>query len=243
MQKDWFASWFDSPYYHILYKNRDLNEAKYFLDNLIQFLALPKGTSILDLACGKGRHSIYFNNKGYNVLGADLSPQSIEHAKQFKNDTLDFLIHDMREIIPNKQFNVIANLFTSFGYFDDKEDNEKVIHAVSCMLEKNGLFVFDFLNPDYVIKRLVTEEEKQVEDITFKISKKVENCQIIKSINFTDKDKVYTFEEKVWALDFDAFQDMFTRNQLKIKHSFGDYKLSPFDKENSSRLILIAEKL
>lgn len=242
MSKDWFASWFDSPYYHILYKNRDLTEAKFFLDNLIRFLDLPKGSKILDLACGKGRHAIQFNSNGFDVTGADLSPQSIAHANQFKNDSLRFEIHDMREVLRPNAFHVVANLFTSFGYFEDRADNEKVIDSVSQMLQPNGLFVFDFLNPDFVIKRLVTEEVKEIEDITFKISKQVINGQIIKSIDFTDNDKTYHFEEKVWAIDYSTFEEMFTKHRLKIKHAFGEYDLSEFDKENSSRLILIAEK-
>ena len=59
----WFESWFDSKYYHILYQNRDDNEAKYFIDNLLDAFHFKKGARLLDLACGKGRHSIYLNSK------------------------------------------------------------------------------------------------------------------------------------------------------------------------------------
>jgi 2-polyprenyl-3-methyl-5-hydroxy-6-metoxy-1,4-benzoquinol methylase len=69
----WFASWFDTPYYHILYKERNYREAQVFMDNLTQYLNLPEKAKVLDLACGKGRHSIYLNQLGYEVVGADLS--------------------------------------------------------------------------------------------------------------------------------------------------------------------------
>ena len=83
MTKDttqWFTSWFDTPYYHTLYKDRNHSEAQVFMDNLTNYLNVPEHGEILDLACGKGRHSIYLNSLGYNVTGVDLSENSIEYA-------------------------------------------------------------------------------------------------------------------------------------------------------------------
>ena len=68
----WYASWFNTPYYHILYKDRDYNEAENFMFNLTEYLNVPEQGKILDLACGKGRHAIYLNKIGYNVTGVDL---------------------------------------------------------------------------------------------------------------------------------------------------------------------------
>ena len=73
----WFANWFDSSYYHILYKNRDEKEAELFIDNLVQHLQIPQGSTLIDIACGKGRHATYFNSLGLDVIGIDLSPNSI----------------------------------------------------------------------------------------------------------------------------------------------------------------------
>ena len=75
--KDWFKDWFNSPYYHLLYKNRDDNEARSFMDVLLQKLNMKEGSCILDLACGKGRHSKYLNEKGFDVTGVDLAKESI----------------------------------------------------------------------------------------------------------------------------------------------------------------------
>ena len=81
--KAWFESWFDSPYYHILYKDRDMKEAEEFIDHLMDRLHLPSGSKILDMGCGKGRHSVYLNRKGYNITGIDLSKENIAYCKQF----------------------------------------------------------------------------------------------------------------------------------------------------------------
>ena len=75
-------NWFDSDYYHILYSNRDLKEAEHFIKNLVNHLKIKKGSKILDLACGKGRHSIYLNKKGFDVTGYDNSEKSIKKAKK-----------------------------------------------------------------------------------------------------------------------------------------------------------------
>ena len=80
--QNWFESWFDSPYYHILYKNRDDTEAQKFLRNLLRVINPPSNAKILDLACGKGRHAIFLRKLNYKVVGTDLSKLSISEAKK-----------------------------------------------------------------------------------------------------------------------------------------------------------------
>ena len=122
IKQDWFTSWFNTPYYHILYKHRNDADAQFFIRNIIAFLNLKENSFVADVPCGKGRHSVFLNSLGLNVRGGDLSKNSIEYAKQFENDDLKFEVWDMRKPIENK-YDVIFNLFTSFGYFeDDKED-------------------------------------------------------------------------------------------------------------------------
>ena len=141
----WFQSWFDTSYYHILYKQRDYKEAEVFIKNIVNYLNLDKDDSILDLACGKGRHSIFLNTLGYNVTGLDLSKNSIEHAKTHESNSLHFDVHDMRDIYKT-QFEVVLNLFTSFGYFEERADNFKVIQTIKSSLKQNGIGVIDYMN-------------------------------------------------------------------------------------------------
>ena len=78
----WFENWFDSKYYHILYKDRDDNEAIMLINNLLHKFNFKKKTVFLDLACGTGRHSIYLNTKGFRVDGVDLSKKSLDKASK-----------------------------------------------------------------------------------------------------------------------------------------------------------------
>lgn len=236
--QQWFASWFDTPYYHILYKDRDYTEAQLFMDNITQYLNLPENAKILDLACGKGRHSIYLNQLGYSVTGADLSENSIEEAKKFENNTLRFQLHDMR--IPfEEQFDGIFNLFTSFGYFENDEDNLKTLIAIKDSLSEYGFAVIDFMNVPNVLNNLVEKETKTVDGIDFQIKRFCIDGYIYKEIDFEDQGESFHFTEKVKALTLQDFENLMEQAGIFLLDVFGDYKLKKFHKTESERLIMI----
>lgn len=236
--ENWFSTWFDSPYYHILYKNRNEEEAQVFMDNITNYLNMPENGTILDLACGKGRHSIYLNKLGYQVTGVDLSENSIAIANKYSNETLQFKTHDMREPC-NKTYDAVFNLFTSFGYFDTYEDNIKTLNAIKDSINEYGFGVIDFFNSDFIIENLVAEENKEIDGITFNIKRFVENKKIIKEIRFEDKGESFYFSEKVSAFTLSDFETMMEEAGIYLLEIFGDYKLRKFYKTQSERLIMI----
>ena len=241
-EKIWYKDWFNSPYYHILYKNRDEKEAGFFIDQLIQYLQLNPEHKVWDLACGKGRHSVYLNSKGIQVIGTDLAENSIEEALKMANPKLEFFVHDMRTPFRINYFDFVLNLFTSIGYFDKPHDTYKVFQNVAHALKPNGCFVIDFFNGKKVSDCLIPHETKSIDGITFDISKKIVDGKIVKRIEFNDKGKIYFFEEKVALLNEENFTDMASKSGLKLQAVFGDYHLNPFDVDKSERLILIFKK-
>ena len=236
--ENWFSTWFDTPYYHILYKNRNDEEAQTFMDNITHYLNMPENGTILDLACGKGRHSIYLNKLGYQVTGVDLSENSIAIAKESSNETLQFKTHDMREPM-NETYDAVFNLFTSFGYFDTHEDNIKTLKAIKESINEYGFGVIDFFNADFIIENLVAEETKEIDGITFKIKRSVENKKIVKEIRFEDKGESFFFTEKVSTFTLADFEEMMEEAGIYLLEIFGDYKLRKFYKSQSERLIMI----
>ena len=236
--QNWFASWFDTPYYHILYKERNYREAQIFMDNLTHYLNLPEKAKVLDLACGKGRHAIYLNQLGFDVIGADLSENSIAEASKNCNSSLQFQVHDMREKFEDK-FDAIFNLFTSFGYFENDTDNLKTLVAIKESLTEHGFAVIDFMNVNQVIANLVPEETKTVEGIDFHIKRYVKDGHIHKEITFQDQGESFHFTEKVQALTLQNFQDIMEEAGIYLLDIFGDYKLKKFHKTESERLIMI----
>ena len=238
LTSNWFESWFDTKYYHILYKERNDEEAQLLMDNLTHYLNLPEDAKILDLACGKGRHAIYLNSLGFDVTGADLSENSIAEASKFSNEKLHFKVHDMRETCDEK-YDAIFNLFTSFGYFEDDADNYKTIKAIHNSLTETGFAVIDFMNADYVIDNLVAEEVKSVDGIDFHIKRYYKDGHIFKEISFEDDGKQFHFTERVQALRLADFEQIMEDAGIFLLDIFGDYKLRKFYKNQSERLIMI----
>jgi len=235
-ESEWFASWFDSPYYPILYQHRDYREAEAFVKQLLAHLNPPAESHFLDLACGRGRHSIYIHNQGFQVSGMDLSPDSIRDASLHSKPGLTFKVHDMRDAFP-ASYHYIFNLFTSFGYFSNQEDNLKVLQNVRQALQPNGTFVMDFMNVEKVIPELVREEEKDLDGIHFTLQRYVDNGFIIKEIHIEDDEHIQHFQERVQALGRPELESLFAKAGLEVVEVWGDYGGSDFSPEFSPRLI------
>jgi SAM-dependent methyltransferase len=210
------------------------------MKNITEYLALPKTTHILDLPCGKGRHSVYLNSLGYKVTGGDLAENSISIAKKFENDTLKFKVHDMRKPF-NNSYDAIFNLFTSFGYFEEDKEDVLILQNIKNGLNKDGYFVFDFLNVELVKRNLVAKETKVVEDITFYITREIKDGFIIKNINFFADNENRSYTERVKYLDESKIKSYFEKVGFSIENIFGDYHLNSFNSKISNRLIVVAK--
>tara|TARA_B100000470_G_scaffold59364_1_gene44828 strand:- start:131 stop:862 length:732 start_codon:yes stop_codon:yes gene_type:complete len=237
-KSEWYLDWFNSPFYHLLYKERNSSEATYFMNNLINKLQIDKNSSILDLACGRGRYSLYLSNIGHKVTGIDISKENISEAKKNESDKLNYILHDMRYPL-NQKFDLILNLFTSFGYYEKDTDNLSVIKSIKSNLETDGQAVIDFFNIDYILDNLVEKEEKNIDKTKFIINRYLENDLLVKDISILLNNKSYKFQEKVKAYRMDDFLAMFKNCNLKLKEIYGDYKLNSFNKNSSNRLIMV----
>jgi SAM-dependent methyltransferase len=242
---EWFENWFDSPYYHKLYFDRDEEEASLFIGNLMSYLKANANSLMLDIACGKGRHSRTLSSYGHTVTGIDISPQSISYARQYENNSLEFFQHDMRLTFRINYYHYAFNLFTSFGYFKSQRENDDALRTIAQSLKPNGHFVFDYLNSIYIEKNLVPATVKVIEGTTFNIKKWKTNTHFIKQIQIEDPQlKIpMLYQEKVAAFTVADFEKMFAKQSLKIIDIFGSYALDPFHLQQSKRLIIVAKKV
>ena len=239
----WYVNWFDTSYYHLLYKNRNDQEAQDFIKVLCEKLALEPKVHILDLACGKGRHSVFLNRLGYRVTGQDLSKNNIIYAQKFQTPTLDFSIRDILEKTP-QTYDVVLNLFTSFGYFEEEQDDITVLENIKANLKPKGVGVLDFMNAYLVTQNILPQETKTVEGVVFNITREIQDGFVFKYISFQDPHHLttsHTFIEQVKLLTLSKFQAYFKQVGLSIKGIYGDYTLQPFVKETTKRLILVFE--
>ena len=243
-ETDWFESWFDSHFYHLLYQHRDETEAINFINTLLDKLNPPKNSTMLDLACGKGRHSKALADKGFNVTGVDLSENSIIAAKQYESNSLQFYTHDMRFPFRANYFDYTFNFFTSFGYFNTEREHINALKTMSASLKKSGILVIDFLNTSLPALNVVLEEIKKIEGFDFHINKWATEHHLYKSIKvFDDKNTLQIrFEEKVARFNLEDFKYLFSKSGLILTEVFGDHSLNEFNVESSPRLILFAKK-
>jgi SAM-dependent methyltransferase len=247
MSHTWFEKWFDTKYYHILYNNHSSQEAQQFIYRLVDFLQPRKGATALDLACGKGRHAVSLSEKGLDVIGLDISPKSIKAARKLENEQLQFFVQDMRRAFHSNYFEYVFNFFTSFGYFDHERDNLTTLKNIATSLKPNGILVLDYFNAEYVRKQIKIQEGTKSEvtkkEITFHIQKRIEGKSVLKNIQFSDKGKDFSFEERVTLFTYMDFQEMLRAAGFRITRTFGSYDLSDFDVSKSKRLIIIAQKM
>jgi len=238
----WFKNWFDSVYYHKLYSNRDEKEAAAFIDNLAALL--PASASVIDVGCGTGRHSKHLAGKGFIVTGIDLSTYSLQLARHYKNDSLQFYRHDMRQPFGTNRFDVVLNLFTSFGYFETRHENLQVVENMHNTLKPGGTLVIDYLNMHYTQKHLVHREQKEIDGIIYDIHRWADEQFFYKHITIThiSLPEPLTYTEMVSKFGLKDFEVMLAQHNLEITNVFGDYGLHDFAEEKSNRLIIMATK-
>ncbi|MCE2823999.1 MAG: methyltransferase domain-containing protein [Sediminibacterium sp.] len=244
-KKGWFSDWFNSSYYHALYQHRDDTEALQFIHNLITYLTPKPHAKMLDIACGKGRHSKALFDAGFDVTGIDLSPASIEAASTMQTNGLSFSCHDMRETFKANYFDYAFNFFTSFGYFDTHEEHQLAISAMAANLKESGTLVIDYLNVGIVEENIDKEALTQIDSFIFYTKKWQDDLFLFKEIRVVDvvsKEVLGIFEERVRKYGLNDFRLFMQKAGLEMIATFGDYQLGSYHMERSDRLIMVAKK-
>jgi SAM-dependent methyltransferase len=232
--KYWYENWFDENYLK-LYNHRDSADAKKQVKLIENKINLTSEMSILDLCCGEGRHSILFQEKGYLIKGIDQSEVLINQGKK-KYPVLDLFVQDMRSI--KGKYDLILSLFTSFGYFDDDDENYNILKSIGSALNPDGYFWFDYLNSYNVVSNLVPHSEREIsESILVTEDRRIKNNMIIKDIKFGD----HEYQERVKLYNKDELLEMFIQNGITPLEIYGDYSGSEWEKD-SKRTIILGKK-
>lgn len=245
----WYQAWFDSPHYHELYGHRSEAEARDFIANLHQTCGW-KGLHLLDLACGKGRHARAAADLGHQVVGLDLSRNSIQSARSShgKVSQLSFVEGDMRTFSLNKQFDGVLNLFTSFGYFDDPADHEAVLNRIATHLKPDGFLILDFLDTHFAKEHLTPSDTVLRSDVEYHITRELKAGEegrwdtFIKCIRHQEEGRWQEHVEQVAALTNEHLTEMLERAGFDIQHRFGNYSLDPWVEGETPRIILHATR-
>jgi SAM-dependent methyltransferase len=244
-EKEWYKAWFNSLFYHKLYFSRDEKEAQNFILKLLDFLNPEPRSRLLDVACGRGRHSKFLATLGFDVTGIDLSFDSIEFAKQFEKENLHFYQHDMRMPMWINYFDYAFNFFTSFGYFATRREHDDAIRTITKSLKPGGIVLFDYLNVHYVEEHLVHDEIKILDSTQYEIHRWMDENHFYKKISVSDPSIEVPQEycEKVAKLSLGDFTDMLSFQGLQVMEVFGDYELNSYDVRKTPRMIVLGKKV
>lgn len=241
----WYKDWFNSEEYLRVYKHRDSVEAEELVSLIQKNINLSKGSSVLDMACGAGRHSIAFARKGFNVTAVDLSERLISEAKKNSNlekVKINFIQSDIRDLNLNLRFDLAVNLFTSFGYFETDEENFDVIQKAYELINPTGYFVLDYLNKSYLEKNLVPLSKMKQNGTTIVQNRTIQENRVKKKITIEKDGIISDFYESVRLYSVPELKDILKSMGFQTKKLFGDFSGSEFEKSTSTRTIIISQK-
>ena len=242
---EWFEVWFNTEEYLEVYQHRNEADAKELVQLILKNVSLDRNASVLDLACGAGRHSILFAKRGFKVTAVDLSDNLLRVAKKSteKNKVnIDFLKSDLRQFAFCKSFDLIVNLFTSFGYFECDAENLKLFETVNKYLAPSGYFVLDYFNKTFIENNLVKESRDNFRQISLVQKRHIEKNRVIKDIYINRNGTTARYKESVRMFSREELISAIEKAGLKIRNVFGGFKAEEFDEMNSQRIIIIAQK-
>ena len=242
MVTNWYENWFGNEYLTV-YAHRDEDEARQLVQLILTYINLDKNAKIIDLCCGQGKHAFLFAQQGFEVYGFDLSRTLLQVAK-YKTDQSNntfFIQADMRYLPAMHSFDLLLNLFTSFGYFETDIENKTVFQQFHQALKTGGYFVFDYFHTPYILANLERYKSEQIGDLTVEQERFIEGSRVQKIIRLNRQGKQSTFYESVKMYKPDQIIKMMEETSLSVRYIFGDYKGSPLS-EDSERIIIIGQK-
>lgn len=245
MKSEWFKDWFNTEEYLNVYQHRNESDAEEHIKLILKYISLPAGAKVLDMACGAGRHAIILSRNKFNVTGVDLSEKLLSKAKSYaQSEKLDikFINADIRNFFTDEKFDLVLNLFTSFGYFENDEENFSVLKKAYDLLVSGGYFVLDFFNSEFLTKNLVEFTSEKIDDVYITQKRKILNKRVVKKIIIATSSDNREFEESVRMFTYQELQTMLTKIGFDIYKTFGDFLGNDFDNSTSPRLIFICKK-
>ncbi len=242
---EWFEEWFNTEEYLNVYRHRNDAEAEQLVELIIANTDLRQKADVIDLACGTGRHSILFAERGFNVTAVDLSENLLSVARASAESLgleINFVTADLRNFCITSKFDLAVNLFTSFGYFESDAENFSLFTDASDLLKDEGYFVIDYFNADYIRKNLVPHSESIINGKKIIQERKIQGDRVIKEITVAKNGTRRSYRESVRMYSESELKAGLEKSGLRIIKTFGDFNGSRFDLNSSSRIIIISGK-
>ncbi|MCC3378686.1 class I SAM-dependent methyltransferase [Paenibacillus farraposensis] len=255
---EWYEQSFGEDYL-LVYKHRDFQGAYQEVQKMISWVKLPQGSSVLDLCCGMGRHSLALADAGYKVTGVDLSDVLLREARAADSEgRVSWHQGDMRAVPLDERFDAVVNLFTSFGYFEQDEEQLSVLKEIHRLLKPGGRFIIDYLNPAYVAAHLVPhssreddgnwiEEHRVIEDgfvkkqIAIRSSASAVTARAAAGPDTTaaGEESARVYHERVKLYPYEKFRTLLEQAGLSVEQLHGSYNEDQYIEDASPRMIFV----
>jgi SAM-dependent methyltransferase len=243
---EWFQEWFNLDYLD-LYPHRDEAQAREEVGFLQMHLGISPDWKIVDVACGSGRHSVALSERGFEVVGVDLSSVLISKAEQTasgRNLDCRFVRGDMRSLpLQSCAFDLSIWLFNSFGYFDDA-GNVKSLEEVSRLTKHQGLMAMEYFNRDHVIDKLVEEEELTRDGWSASITRRITSApeRVEKLVELERNGRKRSYIESVRLYSPEELMELAGKADLKPLASFAGFTSVPFHPDAESLLLILQKR-
>lgn len=251
IKNNWYKDFYTKFYFTYFHqKKNNVSQTKKEVNFICKILQLPSRAKILDLACGPGRHALELALQNFNVTGVDFNQQALKmaHAKaQKSNLSIKFVLCDMGSLLFKNEFDAVICMYTSFGYFINEKENQKVLKNVARSLKAGGLFVLDLPNKYWTTHKIPRKTCRKFKNTSilerrfFDSTKKIFHNKIV-FINTNNKtEKISTY---LRLYDLKEIKNKLTASGLKYLKSFGDYNIKTnFETKKSPRMIILAKKI
>lgn len=242
----WWLSYFGELYLRMFGAMVTPDQTAQEVAGTLAFLELSPGACILDLACGQGRHAVPMARLGYRVVGLDHSVYLLQRAREEALETdadAHWVRGDMRRLPWGEQFDACISLFTSFGYFQEDEQNEQVLEEVCRVLKPGGQFLLDMPNRDYHLLRMLPYAWRRyeggiiLEETTFDPV----TCRFVTEFTWLEEGRSQTLSHSVRHYTAPELNGMLKRAGMVPTALYGDFDGRPLDLD-SRRLIVVATK-
>ncbi|MFK4302730.1 ubiquinone/menaquinone biosynthesis C-methylase UbiE [Paenibacillus sp. RC254] len=242
------AEWYEQSFgedYLLVYKHRDFQGAYQEVQKMISWLKLPQGSSVLDLCCGMGRHSLALADAGYKVTGVDLSGVLLREAHASDPEgRVSWHQGDMREVPLEESFDAVVNLFTSFGYFEEDAEQLRVLKEIYRLLKPGGRFIIDYLNPAYVAAHLMPHSSREDEGSQIEEHRVIEDGFVkkqiaIRSIVVAGEEPARVYHERVKLYPYEKFRALLEEAGLSVEQVHGSYNEDEYIENASPRMIFV----
>lgn len=241
MDEPWYKRAFAEEYLE-LYRHRSPEQGRQQVDQMLSAGLLPTQGRVLDLCCGAGRHLLPMLEAGLDAVGLDLSLPLLCAGELAGIAVQANALH-----IPfaGGEFDVVTNLFSSFGYFPDDAAHHGVLGEVVRVLTPGGRLVLDHMNAEVVIRELEPESLDQRDGLTLKQTRRynADQKRVIKEVEYTpDGQKPRHWHESVRLFTPTELDEFLTQAGLRVAARYGDLGGDPFEPSTSNRQVVVAER-